>query len=59
MHYDIEKRALNCIEEKVNEMESLLVTLKTGNEEWVKAFKILFNYALKEKGWGEKVKNIP
>lgn len=56
--YNIEQKVLNEVKEKVSEIKELLRVLSAGNGEWVKAFRVLFNYALKEKGWGDKVENL-
>ena len=53
--YNIEQEILGYVREKIDELVEILGKLEAGNQEWVESFKELFNMALAEKGWKEKI----
>lgn len=53
--YEIEQKILEMVKEEITKIEQLLDELKAGNDEWINAFKRLFNYALEKKEWKEKI----
>lgn len=53
--YSIEQTVLEYVRTEIGELNNILAKLEPGNQEWVKTFKELFNAALKEKGWEDKI----
>lgn len=58
-NHQIEKKILDMVKEERAEMIKILDGLNNGNESWINAFKLLFNYALEKKGWEEKILPLP
>lgn len=56
--YDVEQVVLNKVTEKMDRIKQLLGDMKSGNDDWINAFKFLFNLALKEKNWKDKVTSL-
>ena len=56
--YEIEQKILEMVKEEMSKIDILLKELNAGDEEWTKAFIILFNYALEKKGWKEKISSL-
>ena len=51
---EIEKKVLDMVKQKMDKIDEILEKLKSGNEEWVEAFRSLLKTVIQEKGWDGK-----
>lgn len=56
--YNIEQEVLEDVNKEIEKIKQALEKLSVGNEDWVKEFKYLFDLAISEKEWSNKIENL-